>query len=158
GQRTVVEHACEALRASQLDHRAIVVGAESLFDLIPDELTILENPDWEQGQSGSLAVAVEHARVLKCDAIVVALGDQPGISATAWNALAASSQPLATASYSGQPGHPIRLGKQVWDELPSEGDIGARELLREGKRGVERVLCAGNPDDVDVVEDLSKWI
>ncbi len=158
GQRTVIEHACEALRASQLQHRAIVVGAESLTGLIPGEITILDNPEWEAGQSGSLAVAVEHARALECDAIVIALGDQPGISPTAWNALAASSQPLATASYDGQPGHPIRLEAQIWNELPTEGDLGARELVRGRSRGVERITCAGNPNDSDVVEDLSKWI
>ncbi|MFV1990765.1 MAG: NTP transferase domain-containing protein [Acidimicrobiales bacterium] len=158
GKLTVIGHACEALRAAELDHRAIVVGAESFAGLVPDGITVLQNPKWEQGQSTSLVAAVQYARELDCDALVVALGDQPGISPTAWTALGASSCSLATATYGSKSAHPIRLGKQVWDRLPSTGDLGARELLRGQAADVERIACAGNPEDVDVVEDLSQWI
>jgi CTP:molybdopterin cytidylyltransferase MocA len=155
--RPVVLWAMEAARDAGLGATFVVTGAADLDRLIPAGVTSLHNPDWAAGQAGSLRVAVSAARAGGFDAIVVGLGDQPGIPAAAWQAVAASSAAIAVATYSGRRRNPVRLAREVWDLLPTSGDTGARALMAERPNLVVEVPCQGNPADIDTVEDLQPW-
>jgi CTP:molybdopterin cytidylyltransferase MocA len=151
--RWAIDHAVEA----DLGEVVVVVGAVELGDVVPPGVKVLRNDRWAEGQSTSLAVAVAHARVAGHDAIVVALGDQPGIEPAAWRAVAAATTPIAIATYGGKRGHPVRLASEVWPDLPASGDEGARALLRGRDHVVGEVPCHGRPGDIDTVEDLDRW-
>ncbi len=152
--RRVVDWAHEHAVESGL--RVIVVTG-AVPDLgLPHQV---HNPAWADGIATSLQVAVAQARDLAHDAVVVGLGDQPGLGPDAWRGVAAApdESPIAVATYAGRRGNPVRLGAAVWDLLPPVGDEGARALMRGRPDLVREVPCSGEPDDVDTVEDLERW-
>jgi CTP:molybdopterin cytidylyltransferase MocA len=91
--------------------------------------------------------------------VVVGLADQPGVTAEDWRLIsqAETQLPIVVATYGGVRGNPVRLGSEIWDELPKEGDEGARVLLRRRSDLVTAVACRGDASDVDTLEDLDRW-
>lgn len=156
--RPVVTHALDALVASGLE-AVVVVGAVDVDDLIPAGIDVLRNPRWEDGQASSLQVALAEARRRGHDAVVVALGDQPFLTAEAWRAVAAADAPVAVATYDGRRGHPVRLAAEVWPLLPTVGDEVGRALMQGRPELVREIRCEGHaPDaDIDTLEDLRRW-
>ena len=156
--RPLVSYALDAMAGSGLPLLVVVTGAVDLDDLLPAGAVSIANPAWERGQATSLATAVAWARPRDIEAIVVGLGDQPGVTAESWTAVAAeSATPIAIATYGGRRGHPVRLAREVWDRLPTEGDAGARALIRSTPALVTEVPCIGDAVDIDTLEDLARW-
>ena len=155
--KPLVTWAIGAALAAGLDDVLVVTGAAELSDLIHPGACIVPNPRWEDGQATSLHAGVAAARTRGHDAVVVGLGDQPLVPAEAWAAVAASSSPIAVATYEGKRRNPVRLAAEVWDLLPASGDEGARVLMRERPDLVTEVACRGVAADVDTVEDLGRW-
>lgn len=160
--RRLIDHALDAALDADIGPVIVVTGALNATALGLDDrpagrITAVHNEQWDLGQSGSLLLAAQTASEQGFDAIVVALGDQPAISPAAWRAVARSNSPLAIADYGGERGHPVRIGAEMFDELPERGDAGARDLLRYHVHRVEPVPCGGSPADVDTVEELEKW-
>jgi CTP:molybdopterin cytidylyltransferase MocA len=171
----VVVHALEAARAAGIGPIVVVRGAERLPQIEPgaerlpqiepgaerlpqvQHVVLVDNPDWEAGQITSLRAGLRAAEQLGADAAVVGLGDQPFIDPSAWQAVAASTAPIAVATYDGERGHPVRLHRSVWHLLPHEGDQGARSVLAMHPELVEEIACQGASTDIDTVEDLRTW-
>lgn len=157
---TIVRRALDAAAASGCGPVAVVVGALPADDLgpIPDEVIVLTNDRWANGQATSLLVAVAWARDQGASAVTIGLGDQPGLSPIAWRAVASvTTTPIAVATYAGRRGHPVRLAAEVWDALPQTGGGGARALIRARPELVTEVPCEGDPTDIDTVADLAAW-
>jgi CTP:molybdopterin cytidylyltransferase MocA len=148
-----------ALDAAVFDIVFVVGGAVDLSEAMPAGALLLDNPDWAEGQATSLATAVHAARVGGFDAVVVGLGDQPFVGPEAWVAVAtaAGPEPIVAASYEGRRGNPVRLDSEVWDELPTSGDEGARRLMARRPELVGEVACPGNAADIDTQEELDRW-
>jgi molybdenum cofactor cytidylyltransferase len=158
--RPLVSWAVEAaVGAGAFDIVFVVAGAVELSHAVPPGVLLVENPAWREGQATSLAVAVHAARVGGFDAVVVGLGDQPLVGPEAWRAVASSelSEPIVAASYEGQRGNPVRLNREVWDELPTTGDEAARALMARRPELVGEVACPGNAADIDTQEELDRW-
>ena len=157
GGKPVVVWAIEHALAAGLDETIVVTGAADLTALVPAGVTIVANPRWSEGQSTSLQAAVAHARAKGHDAVLVGLGDLPGIPAITWRMVADTGADLATAVVEGQRTPPVRIGAALWDDLPTSGDEGARVLLRSRPDLVVPVTCPGTPVDIDTAEDLARW-
>jgi molybdenum cofactor cytidylyltransferase len=155
--RPLVTWALGHATAAALDATMVVTGAVDLGPVLPDGVEVVQNDRWTQGQASSLQAAVEWAERDGFDAIVVGLGDQPLIPPEAWQAVAASSSPIAVAVFGGQRRPPTRLGASVWPLLPTEGDEGARVVMARHPDLVEAVACPGQPIDIDTLEDLAQW-
>jgi molybdenum cofactor cytidylyltransferase len=156
GGRPLYRHALDAVLAAGFDEIVVVTGAANLD--LPATVTALANPRWPEGQATSVRLAVDHADTAGHDAVVVGLADQPLIPVEAWRLVAACDErPIAVASYEGRRANPVRLHRTVWPLVPSEGDEGARRLIRNRADLVCAVACPGKPIDIDTVEDLRRW-
>lgn len=134
---------------------AVITGAVDLSDALDPALVRVHNPGWEGGQATSIQAGLGWARQAGHDAVVIGLGDQPLVPGSAWAAVASADSPIAIATFRGARRPPVRLARSVWGLLPTEGDIGARTLIRSRPDLVSEVACEGDPRDVDVLGDLA---
>lgn len=157
--RPVVAWSLDAVAAAGFAHVVVVTGAVPIDELVPQGLVVVHHPGWAAGQAGSLHAGLRAARdLLGAERVVVGLADQPFVEAGCWCAVAASSsRPIAVATYAGVRGNPVRLDRQVWALLPTEGDAGARPLMRVRPDLVEEVPCIGSAADIDTTKDLERW-
>ncbi len=155
--RPLVQWPMLAASHSGCDEVAVVDGALDLSPVLLPDLELLHNPGWAAGQASSLHLGIEWCRSRGHDAVVVGLGDQPLIPSTAWDVVRlAEAAPIVAAVYSGRRGHPVRLAREIWKLLPTQGDHGARLLMQRHPEMVLEVECMGDPADVDTVEDLER--
>ncbi len=159
--RPLVTWAITAAIAAGFNELYVVTGAVDLTELVGDvagdSATVLGNRRWADGQATSLALAVDTASAAGHRAIVVGLGDQPLVPATAWRSVGAAAGDVVTATFDGHRRPPVKLDRSVWPALPRTGDDGARTLLRMRPELVSEIPCNGNPVDIDTLEDLQQW-
>ena len=161
--RPLLEHALAAMAGAPVEPVAVVLGFEAAeiragVDMQGAEAIVC--PDWIEGQAASLRTGIEALERAGAEAVVVTLGDQPGIAAQAIAAVVAARGDGASAvraTYDGVPGHPVLLEQSLFGAVCSlRGDVGARELLSGAV--VTDVPCdgLGEPGDVDTPADLER--
>jgi molybdenum cofactor cytidylyltransferase len=157
----VVHRAIRHAIDSEIGPVIVVSGAADLqLGALAPSVTVVPNPQWEQGQATSIASAIAATAGRDVDAIVFGLGDQPFVPPHAWRAVARASaeHQIVVASYDGHRGpHPVRLHRSLWATLPRTGDDGARTLIRQHAARVHEVSCPGTAADIDTLEDLHRW-
>ena len=134
--------------ASAIDDIVVVVGAH---DVETDARTV-RCADWQRGPGASLRCGLA-ALPAETEAAVVVLADGPKLAPEAIDRVVAAWRDgdgdVIAASYGGQRGHPVVLGRAVWPTIPDEG-----------ARALEPVLVPcddlGAPGDVDVPADLRR--
>jgi nicotine blue oxidoreductase len=106
--------------------------------------------DWELGGGASLRCGLRELAP-ETGAAVVVLADGPDLAPAAIDRVVGAwregAEDVVAASYSGVRGHPVVLGRAVWDRVPDEGARAFDPVL---------VPCddLGAPGDVDRPEDL----
>jgi molybdenum cofactor cytidylyltransferase len=156
--RALIDWAVSAALDAGLDDVIVVTGAADVRGVVPASVTLVHNDEWASGQVTSLRVGLDWCAAHGHSAAVIGLGDQPGLTAEAWRAVAtAPGGPMVFATYDGRRGHPVRLDAEVWPMLALTGDDGARALARRHPELVSEVACAGVPVDIDTPEDLQRW-
>ena len=156
----LLRHVASRALASTVDRVIVVVGAggdevRSALDGL--DLDIVENADYATGQSSSLIAGLVAVRE-QADAIVVLLGDQPGIDPAvidrALDARRSQGAGIVMAQYGSDRGHPVLFGREHFEELAQiSGDQGGRDVVR---RHAKRLLLVDGGSD-RIPADVDTW-
>ncbi|MEU8185434.1 nucleotidyltransferase family protein [Micromonospora sp. NPDC049047] len=161
--RQLVERGLATLRDGACDPVVVVLGAEAQQVRARTDLsgaTVTDNPKWHTGMGSSLRVGLAALATFPVDAVAVLLVDTPGVTAAAVRRLRGfgGRVGLAVATYHGQPGHPVLLGRDHWSAVSAlaVGDVGARRYLAAHGELVTHVPCEDIADgtDLDVPPNL----
>jgi molybdenum cofactor cytidylyltransferase len=154
--RPLLEYAIAAMtEAAQLERVVVVLGAHAAkirgaVDFGRAEPIVCEG--WKEGIAASLRCAVEW--LPEADPLVIGVGDQPGLTPAAIDAVLKAlgddpSASAARATYDGSPGHPVAVRATLRGALLRlRGDAGAGRLLTDS--GTVEVECSGLGAGADV--------
>jgi nicotine blue oxidoreductase len=152
-QRLLLPQVLERLSAAPVDEIVVVQGAYELEPCGSESQAppcrVVECPEWASGPGGSLRCGLA-ALDDDVEAAVVVLADGPNLASRAVERVVGAWEEtggIVAASYDGERGHPLVLGRDDWAGIPDEGLRG---------RHVRLVACddLGRPGDVDTPSDL----
>lgn len=154
----LVRHAVSTVASSLVDGVTVVIGheAERVAAAIGElDVERRHNPDYEVGQSTSIAAGIAAARERDADAVLFALGDMPRVAVETVETLVrtydAGVADAVAAAYQGERGNPVLFGRTYFDELAAvDGDVGGRAILLDDPDAV--AVETGDPGvryDVD---------
>ena len=158
GGRPLLEHALAAVAG--IAPRVVVLGhaaaeIQAAVDLQGARPVVCE--DWRSGQAASLRCGL--AALGGVDAVLVVLGDQPGLTPAAVSAVAgaAGDEDAVRATYGGAPAHPVLLRRPLLERAGElRGDTGFRDLLEGTRVGAVEVGHLADPADIDTREELAR--
>jgi molybdenum cofactor cytidylyltransferase len=159
GDATLLDHVLDVARECPFDQRLCVIGGgaqdvRATVDL--HGVDVVENLSYGEGCSSSIAAALR-AVDPRADVLVLMLGDQPGVQASAVAKLIAErgEGPLAACAYADGRGHPLAFARGTFGELAAlHGDKAVWKLMdRYGPAVVEVAIDGPIPRDVDTWED-----
>ena len=159
GRGTLLGHVIDVARACQLHQLVVAIGGHAdevrgSVDLSGADVVV--NRAYAEGCSSSIAAAMGtlHPR---CEALVLLLGDQPGVTPATVDSLLAGrgAAPLAVCRYDDGRGHPLAFDRSVFADLGAlHGDKAVWKLLeRRGADVVEVPVAGPVPRDVDTPGD-----
>ena len=150
-QRILLPSLLERLKTTPVDVDEVVV-VEGAYELeTPEDVSLVHCAEWQRGPGASLRCGLA-ALADDVDVAIVVLADGPMLAPAAvarvldaWR----RDDPSVAASYGGDRGHPLVVGRTSWAVIPDEGLRG---------QGVRLVPCddLGSPGDVDTPENLER--
>jgi molybdenum cofactor cytidylyltransferase len=154
----------QAAQASALDEVVVVLGRAA--DEIRAQVDfggakVVENPVFGEGCSSSYRAGIAAVSPTS-DAIMIVLGDQPGIRpeiidrvATEWRT---TNNQIALCSYQGKKGHPMIFAASFFEQLIGlHGDKAAWKLIDANPEMVQLIeIDLPFPDDINTLEDFER--
>ena len=169
GDTTMLGQVVRNANASSLDRVVMVLGrasGELRGSVDFGRAVVVDNTAYGTGCASSLLAGMDAAGE-DCEALVLLLGDQPGVRAEFVNAVLfewRSSRPWASVtSYGGELGHPFVFAREAFEQLRGlHGDKAVWKLIEAYPQRVHRVeIDSPLPPDVDTPEDyelaLAHW-
>ena len=164
--KELINHAIDLAVASGLDPIIVVLGAfySRIMNKIndKDKIVVVRNLKWKDGQSTSLQLGLSKVRHLNIPTVLI-LVDQPNVTTTMIKGIIQLyKRKLPDAimvETNGKRTPPTLLSPKCYPYIDRiEGDMGARDILREVK-----VLSYNNPHDqviadIDTIEDYHSLI
>lgn len=162
GAETLLHRVARIALEGNLHPVVVVLGAypEAKQEIRDLNLLVIDNPNWQFGQSTSVKKALENMPE-HIEAVIFILGDQPFITPTLLQSLqhefALTNAPVIAPIVNGQRANPVLFSRVTFSDLMEiTGDIGGRQIF--GKYPLhfmtwneEKLLI-----DVDTVEDWEK--
>ena len=156
----------QAQRATGLDEVVVVLGraAEEVRERVDfGAARVVENPVFGEGCSSSYRAGIG-ALDAESTAIMIILGDSPGITPEIINQLAGNwrehEAPIALCSYQGRKGHPMIFARSMFPHLIDlHGDKAAWKLVDANAALVQEVkFDLAYPDDINTPEDFERLV
>ncbi|HUF02521.1 MAG TPA: nucleotidyltransferase family protein [Gaiellaceae bacterium] len=153
-QRLLLPLVLERVRGAPVDEIVVVEGAHPLDPCGSEPqgppCRVVRCAEWSRGPGASLRCGLESLES-DVDVAVVLLADGPRLASEAVARVLAAWREeggVVAASYEGERGHPLVLGRDEWGAIPDEG-------LRSS--AIRLVACddLGAPGDVDTQGDLA---
>jgi molybdenum cofactor cytidylyltransferase len=165
GRGTVLSAVVERVLSSSVDRVVLVLGHEAeavrTGGRLPEDprLHIVVNPGWDQGMASSLRAGL--GACADADAVLVALGDQPGVDPGTIERLTAAwrgGARIAAVAHAGRFAHPVLFDRGLFPALRMlRGDVGARAILKA--HGDEVAQVEGSPlRDLDTPSDYEAFV
>jgi molybdenum cofactor cytidylyltransferase len=154
----------QARRAPALDEIVVVLGraADEIRQRVDfGDAKVIDNPVFGEGCASSYRAGIG-AIDAKSDAIMILLGDQPGITVEIIDRVAEvfrQDRPqIVLASYRGRKGHPMLFAKPLFDKLVGlHGDKAAWKLVDANPELVATAeLDMSFPEDINTREDFER--
>ena len=169
GDTTMLGQVVRNANASSFDRVVVVLGrasGELRGSVDFGRAVVVENTAYGTGCASSLLAGMDAAGE-DCEALVLLLGDQPGVRAEFVDAVLSewrSSRPWASVtSYGGELGHPFVFALEAFEQLRGlHGDKAVWKLIEAYPQRVHWVeIESPLPPDVDTPEDyelaLAHW-
>jgi molybdenum cofactor cytidylyltransferase len=159
GPATLLDHALATARECSFDQLLVAIGGaaddvRAHVDLSGTDVVL--NDAYGEGCSSSIAAAMASLD-RRADAIVLLLGDQPGVTCDTVAALLAGrgEADLAVCRYDDGLGHPFCFSRELFETLRGlHGDKAVWKLVAAGGDAVAKVHVEGPvPIDVDTWAD-----
>ena len=154
----------QAERAAGLDELVVVLGraAERVRERVDfGAARVVENPVFSEGCASSYRAGLA-ALNPESEAIMIILGDQPGLTPDVIDRLAEEwrreGAPIALCSYQERKGHPMIFARSMFDQLENlHGDKAAWKLVDANAGLVQEVhFDLPFPDDINTPADVER--
>lgn len=154
----------QAERAANLDEVILVLGraAQEIRDRVDfGAAKVVENKVFAEGCSSSYRAGLA-AVYPESEAVMIILGDQPGILPGTIDTLATEwrqkDAPIALCSYQGRKGHPMIFARSMFAQLEDlHGDKAAWKLVDANADLVQEVnFDLPFPDDINTAKDFER--
>ncbi len=128
------------------------------------EFPVVRNPNPQAGMRSSLKQGVR-SLPKTCSGMILALVDHPFVRSDVYKQLvrlaAGQEERIFIPQYNGQHGHPVYVGRFVFNELTQAPEtMGANEIFRKHRDKIVYfdVEDEGILGDVDTPEDWNRWL
>ncbi len=156
---TLLGHTIAEAR-STLQDCYVVLGAyaDRIAYTIPDEVTIIHNPEWQHGMGSSIAIGVSTILedISDVDGILIVLVDQPLLDGPFYlellNRYYDGNHSIVATAYGEKVGVPAVFDKILFERLTElHEDFGARHIIREHLTKTLAVDPKGKEIDIDTI-------
>ena len=164
-QKTVIRNIVDQLLDSRLEEIFVVVGNDKekiTQQLVERPVHIMTNPDPQAEMLSSVRCGLQ-ALPQPCQAVLVALADQLGITSEVINSLLAgfssSEKDILVPVFQGKRGHPLLFARRYFPEVLNRFDgIGLRGILDAHPEDIYEMNVSTNAvlEDMDYPQDYRR--
>lgn len=164
--KPMIRWTVEATLNSMINEVVVVLGfeAERVYEVIKDlKCRVMVNPEYDVGMSSSVKCGVRSI-MSRSEAAVIIPGDYPFIEVETINNVIEKYRethaPIIIATYNGRRGHPILIGRELFQEVLeiNEENMGLKAVIRKYENEIVYADAKGMGaiTDIDSPEDLEK--
>jgi len=163
--KPLIAHVLDEVLNSPVKQVVVVAGrdGERLREALGERaISLVQNPDWEGDMLSSVRCGLR-ALPKSCEAALIVLGDQPGISRKLISQLTEchlqNPDGIIAPEYNGKRGHPLLIASRLFNEIINKYDgVGLQGLLKSHPDAVQRIPVATPAalEDMDTPEDYQR--